>query len=223
MDGHSPVETSRAERIRRGDAPQLAAVFAEYRPRLERIARCRIDARVATRLNSDDLLQEAYLSAAQRCRHLEGDTDAQLFIWLRLILLQTLADAHRRYLGTRMRDAAREVGLRWRHPGGPTGSIGLVAPGANPSEAVRRDELAQRMHDALERMEPRDREIVILRHFEELANHEVAAVLGIEAKNASIRYFRALQRLRTILEQSGGNTTLISRHAEAGGGKATHD
>jgi len=197
----------RVERVRGGDREALAAAFEEYRPRLARTVRFRLDPRLAARLDPDDVLQEAYLGAAQRCAHVEGTTEQSLFIWLRLIVLQTLADVHRRHLGAQKRDAGLEVAMRQRSPSASaTMSMAqcLVASVTSPSLALRRAELAERLREALDRMDPIDQEVLALRHFEELANHEIAEVLGIQQKTASIRYIRALRRLKEILADVSG-------------------
>jgi RNA polymerase sigma-70 factor (ECF subfamily) len=129
------------------------------------------------------------------------------FVWLRLIMSQTLIDSHRRHLGRQLRDADREVGL-----GGPsfapTTSASLAAQLAGrvtpPSQAAARAEAAGQLEQAIAEMEPIDQEILALRHFEELSNSEVAEVLKIQKKAASIRYVRALRRLRTILVKMPG-------------------
>ncbi len=197
----------RIDRVRAGDAEALAAAFAEYRPRLLKTAHFRLDPRLAGRIDPDDILQEAYLSAAQRCSHVEGQTEQSLFIWLRLIVAQTLADLHRRHLGARKRDAGREVAGRMGDAATSTTmpmARCLLASVTSPLTALRRAEVAERLRAALDRMDPIDREVLALRHFEELANHEIAEVLGIQQKAASIRYVRALRRLKDILDEVSG-------------------
>jgi RNA polymerase sigma-70 factor (ECF subfamily) len=71
----------------------------------------------------------------------------------------------------------------------------------SPSQAAIRHELQARLHAALDEMNPLDREILALRHFEELSNNEVARVLEITPEAASKRYLRALRRLREILDE----------------------
>lgn len=198
---------SRIERVRAGDTDALTSAFEDCRGRLLRTVKFRMDSRLVHRVDPDDVLQEAYLSAAQRHQHVEGSSDASLFIWLRLIVLQTLAELHRHHLGVQKRDAARDVPM---HPGRPGGgdltSVSLarhlVGSVTSPSQALGRVELSERLRAALEQMDPIDREVLALRHFEELANQEVAEALGIEQKAASIRYVRALRRLKTILEDT---------------------
>lgn len=212
MTSPEPGEVTRIERVRNGDRDALAAVFAEHRPRLLRTAALRIDARLAARVSADDVLQEAYVSAAQRCGHVEGTSEESLFLWLRLVTLQTLIDLHRRHVGTQARSVERETGAKPASGTGATVNWGVALPGSqtSPTELMRRGERFERLRGAIEQMSETDREVLLLRHFEELTNQEVATVLNIEQKAASIRYFRALARLRTILEGLGHDSTLMA-------------
>jgi RNA polymerase sigma-70 factor (ECF subfamily) len=188
----------------RADPQALAALFTRHRDRLWRMVRVRLDRRLLGRVDPDDVLQEAYLDAAKRIGHFQSGDGASFFIWLRLIVGQTLIDVHRRHLGTRARDAGREITLHGRHapcPDATSASLAgeLIAQLTPPSQAAVRAETASRLEAALDDLEPIDREVLVLRHFEELTNGEVADVLGIQAKAASIRYVRAVARLKAIL------------------------
>jgi RNA polymerase sigma-70 factor (ECF subfamily) len=157
---------------------------------------------VAGRVGVDDVLQEAYLAAAQRHQHVRGDTQQSLVICLRLIVMQTLADIHRRHLGAQMRDAKRDRATRLADRSELTAmSLAATLMGhlTSPTLAARRGEMAQRLRATLETMDAVDREVLALRHFEELSNSEVAEELEIEPKAASIRYVRALRRLKEIV------------------------
>jgi RNA polymerase sigma-70 factor (ECF subfamily) len=129
------------------------------------------------------------------------------FLWLRLITGQKLMQLHRHHLGTRARDAGREVALY--HGALPEASstalaAQLLGHEPRPSEAAARAERILRMQEALNTMDPLDREILALRHFEQLSNAETAEVLQIRAAAASKRYVRALQRLKEILANMPG-------------------
>lgn len=198
---------SRIERVRRGDTQALAEAFDEYRPRLQKITEFRIKPRLLGRVDPDDILQETYLNAAKRCTYAQGDTEQSLFIWLRLVMAQTLVDVHRRHIGAEMRDAGREVSLQPESSSDDaTFSLAfhLLASITSPSLALQRAEMAEHLRASIDQMDPIDREVLVLRHFEELTNQEVAELLGLHRKAASIRYFRALKRLRTILEETSG-------------------
>lgn len=191
----------------------LADAFEKNRARFARMVRLRLDPRLIRRVDPEDVLQEAYIEAGKRRRHFrpaEGSAwEESLFVWLRLIVQQTLVDVHRRHLGAEMRSAGREVSLRI--PRGAMAqseslSLALVDKLPSPSSAARRAEQIQRVLEIFEKMNPIDREVLALRHFEELSNGEVAAVLGITQKAASIRYVRAMERLRLVLGGESSNT-----------------
>jgi len=199
------------ERLRNGDEASLAVLFSRHREKLWRLVQFRLDPRLRGRVDADDVLQEAYLNAAQRVRHFFEKPSMSFFVWLRLIVDQTLADTHRRHLGTRLRDAGREVRIdAGGHPHATSTSIAIQIAGSltSPSQAAIREETYRQLEEALESMDPMDREVLALRHFEELSNGEVAEVLGIQEKAASIRYVRALRRLKGILTRLPGFSDL---------------
>ena len=124
-----------------------------------------------------------------------------------MVVLQTLTDIHRTHLGAQMRDAHREISLEARpgpHNTSASMAAQLVANLSSPSQAAMRAEIAGGLEAALQTMSGIDREVLALRHFEELSNQETAEVLGIDQKAASIRYVRALKRLKVILSQTPG-------------------
>lgn len=162
-----------------------------------------MDRRLAGRVDADDVLQEAYLDAVKRLAHRDGSTEASRFLWLRMIVMQTLVDIHRRHLETEMRDAKRDVSMD-RAAGRQATSVCIAAQLAgsltSPSRAAERVETMNVLVKALATMEPIDQEIIALRHFEDLTNSEVAQVLELKPTAASNRYVRALDRLRKVLE-----------------------
>ena len=188
------------ERLRGGDQTALAELFANHRDRLRRMVELRIDGRLNGRVAPSDVLQEAYIDALKRYAHYFAKPDQSFFGWLRLIVGQRLADVHREHLGAAKRDAGRDVGL-----GGPAADSGFLAGFlaghlTSPSGAAQRAEAILSVERALDRLEPLDREVLALRHFEELSNGETAEALGIQPAAASKRYVRALARLRELLE-----------------------
>lgn len=193
-------------RVIHGDQQALAELFVQYRDRLRRIVSFRLNPRIASRIDVEDVLQEAYLNAQSRIAHVLRESTGGLFVWFRLIVNQTLADVHRRHLGTLARDAGREHSF---HAGGGDStafsiSSFLLGHLTSPSQALLRKELTEQLDAALLSMSELDREILTLRHFEELTNLETARVLEISEQGASIRYVRALTRLQRILEAIPG-------------------
>lgn len=194
-------------RLQIGDMTALGELFSLNRERLWRMVNFRLDQRLRGRVDADDVLQEAYLDAAQRIEHFLNNTTMSFFVWLRQIVLQTMIDLHRQHLGAQMRNAAREVSLHGAaYPQATSISLAahLLGNITSPSQAAMREEVSHQLEEALDSMSEIDREVLALRHFEELTNSEVAEVLGIQQKAASIRYVRAVARLRDILVQVPG-------------------
>ena len=176
--------------------------MAEHAPRLRQIIELRIDPRLSGRLDVTDVLQEAFLEARKRLSRYLGDSSVPVFVWLRGVVLDTLCDFHRQHLGAKMRDAGQEVPLQGRAVP-QTSSVALAAYLAgsltSPSQAAIREETARQIEIVLAGMDEIDREVLILRHFEQLTNDEVATVVGVKKAAASRRYMRALTRFREVL------------------------
>lgn len=184
----------------------LSNAFEQYRLRLKKSLITRLNPRLVKLIDADDVLQDAFLAARQRLEHFISHGDISPFVWLRLIVQQTVVDLHRHHFGVQKRDLRREIvnqeGPSWSQT---TVSIAqqLVAEVSSPSAAMKRDELHNELTVAIDSLSETDREVIVLRHFEELRNQEVAEVLGIEVKAASIRYVRALNRLKEVLMKCG--------------------
>jgi RNA polymerase sigma-70 factor (ECF subfamily) len=194
-------------RLAAGDQQALAEAFARYRSRLRRMVLLRMDRRLQGRLDASDVLQEAYLDAAKRAAEYAAHPTLPLFLWLRLLTGQRLMILHREHLKTKMRDVGQEVSLyRGALPQASSVSLAAQLLGrlTSPSLAAVRAEMQLRLQEALNGMDPLDREVLTLRHFEELSNTETARVLGIQKSAASNRYVRALGRLREVLASVPG-------------------
>ncbi len=191
-----------------GDESALAALFDGYRAQLRRMIRLRLDRRLSGRIDSSDVLQEAYLDVRRRLGEYARDPAGMPFhLWLRLVAGQRLTDLHRFHLGAQMRDAGQEVSLH-RGPFPQASSISLAAQllgkMTSASHAAIRAEHKLIVQEALNGMDPIDREVLALRHFEHLSNDETALVLGLSKSAASNRYIRALKRLKEILSSIPG-------------------
>ena len=190
-----------------GEEPALAALWERHRRRLRQMVRLRLDCRLQGRVDPSDVLQEAYLDLAARLPEFARDRPMPTYLWLRLVTGQRLAQEHRRHLGTAMRDAGREVALHpgpWPQASSASLAAQLLGRLTTPSQAAVRAERQLQLQTVLNRMEPIDREILALRHFEELSNGETAEVLGLSKTAANNRYVRALGRLRDLLEHVPG-------------------
>jgi RNA polymerase sigma-70 factor (ECF subfamily) len=190
-----------------GDPGSWAELMKRYRSRLRRMASFRMDSRLQSRVAPSDVVQEACLEAWQCLGSYVSQSHTPFFLWLRAVAGHKLGDLHRHHLGARMRDARREVSL-WQGslPGATSAALAaqLLGHFTRPSEAPVRAERKIQLQTALNAMDPIDREVLALRHFEQLTVSEAAAVLGIKEKAAGMRYVRALRRLKEILTGLGG-------------------
>jgi RNA polymerase sigma-70 factor (ECF subfamily) len=195
------------ERAAAGDPAATDELFTRYRKRLKRMIRLRLSRLLQGRIDDSDILQEAYLEAGKRLPEYQRDRPLPFFLWLRHIAGQKLIDAHRRHLGAQMRDAACELSLhRGPMPLATSESLAarLLGKLTSPSQAAIKAEARLCVQEALNAMDPLDREVLALRHFEQLSNAETAEALEINESTASSRYLRALVRLKEALGQWPG-------------------
>jgi RNA polymerase sigma-70 factor (ECF subfamily) len=189
-----------------GDSQALAELFNRYRDRLRRMVHLRLDRRLQGRLDPSDVLQDAFLDYSRRFSEYTANPTLPFYLWLRMLTGQRLIDLHRHHLGAKMRDAGQEVSLyRGALPQASSVSLAAQLLGriTSASLAAIRAETQLRVQEALNSMDPIDREVLTLRHFEMLNNEETAQVLGIKKTAASNRYIRALKRLKDLLPTWG--------------------
>jgi RNA polymerase sigma-70 factor, ECF subfamily len=195
------------ERLRARDRRALAEVFQRHRGRLRRMVELRMDPRLHGRIDPSDVLHDGFLDLAKRVESYLSDPTLPVFLWLRLVVSDRLAMVHRQHLGTEMRDAGGAVSL-YRDPLPPTSStnLALMLLGRliTPSNAAIRAEQVLRVQQAVNSLDHLDREVVALRHFEQLTRAETALVLGIAEDAGAKRYIRALKKLKTILAAMPG-------------------
>jgi RNA polymerase sigma-70 factor (ECF subfamily) len=207
MDKTPGDVTDPIDRLRAGGPAELARIFDSHRDRLTRMVELRIDARLRARLDPSDVLQEAFLDVAR-------DLDAYLaapnlppLLWLRLHVGRRLTTLHRQHLGTKMRDAGLEISLYRRAlPEASSAALASMLLGrhTSPTQAAQRAERLLRVQEALNSLDSIDREVLALRHFEQLGRAEAAQVLGITQEAGAKRYFRALKRLKEVLATMPG-------------------
>jgi RNA polymerase sigma-70 factor (ECF subfamily) len=203
---HSPIQSEHlAERLLAGDRSALDGLFVLHRRRLRSMVELRLDWRLRGRLDASDVLQEAYLDLASRLNDYRRNPKLPPFLWLRLVVGERLINLHRHHLGAQMRDPAREVSLyRGAMPEASSAALAaqLLGRHTSPSEAAIRAERTLKIQEALNALDAIDREVLALRHFEQLSRSETAQVLGISEDAAAKRYVRALRRLKVILAAS---------------------
>lgn len=207
MTGNSSETDGLLHSAAEGDKDSWGALLARHQERLRRMVALRLDQRLQGRFDASDVIQEAYLEASRRLADYLKQPNMPFFLWLRFITGQKLLELHRYHLGAQARDAGREVSLyRGSLPETTSAALAAQLLGhlTRPSEAAIRAETKVRLQEALNRMEPLEREVLALRHFEHLSNAETAQVLGIQESAASKRYLRALKRLKDILTSTPG-------------------
>jgi len=207
IEAETAPEEDALREIRQGNSEPLGVVLEGYRMRLERMLRLRLSPQLMGRVAVSDVLQDAYIEAAQRLpKYLEGDSSTgerkrmPLFLWVRFLAGQQLTKAFRFHLGASARDARRDQSLV---VGGVPGasSVHLASAiadsGVSPSGAASTNEVRELLAEALEALEETDREILMLRHFEQLPNKDIAHLLGLSESGASLRHLRAMQRMQS--------------------------
>lgn len=205
MSQSLPSQSEIVLQLSREREQALGHFFQLVRERLQRIIGFRLDHRLNGRVSQSDVLQETYVRAAKRLDHYLRQPDMPFFVWLRLEVQQQLIELHRMHFGAEKRDVRREVSmLGYAHSDQTSVAIAqhLAAQMTSPSELFRRAEKIAWLERTLNDMNEMDREVIALRHFEELSNEETARILDITPAAASKRYLRALKRLREISQST---------------------
>ena len=185
--------------LKTGDRSALGTLWDFYRPRLKRMVHVHLDSRLAARVDASDVVQDTYLDAQKKLPSYLEDPKVAFYVWLRVLAHDRLAKIHRQHLGTQCRAADREVQL----PADASAVLAsqIAAHGPSPSQSLREGELIDKIQRALHQLPPDDREIVLMRHFEEMTNGEVAQALGLTNSAATMRYGRALLHLKKLLTE----------------------
>jgi len=189
------------ERVRAGDQEAFNRLFARHRAELRQFVELRLDRKLRRRLDSSDVVQETQLEAASRLADFLERSPMPFHLWLRKTAYQRLLMIHRQHFDAARRDLQREVPLPERSS--LMLAQQLVAGGPTPSQEVSRRELARRVRSAVGRLSETDREILLMRSFENMSYQEVACLLEIQPDAAKKRHGRALIRLHAILVEMG--------------------
>jgi len=186
-----------------GDPRALGDLLTRYEDRLLRAVAFRMDRRLRGRVDPADIVQESYIDATARFDSYTKKPEMPFFLWLRFLTMQKLMQIHREHFGVKARDVEREVSIYDKQSPLATSAVlaaQLLGKHTSPSQAAMRGEIQQKLEQMLNAMEPIDREVLALRHFEQLSNAEAARVLNINESASSSRYVRAIRRLKHLLE-----------------------
>jgi RNA polymerase sigma-70 factor (ECF subfamily) len=185
----------------RGDAAARGRLLERHRRRLRQMVAVRLDRRLAARVDPPDVVQEALAEAAAQMDQYLRERPLPFYPWLRRLTGLRLAAAYRRHVQARRRSVSQE-----EPPPLPDEAVlelaeRLVCPHSGPSARLRRRERGERVRAALEKLPGPDREVLVLRFLEDLSTADAAAVLGVAEGAVKMRVFRALQRLRDLLDE----------------------
>jgi RNA polymerase sigma-70 factor (ECF subfamily) len=189
------------QRAQQGDRAARGQLLERFQPRLRRMIALRLDRRLAARIDPSDVLQESLADAVEKLSDYLRDCPVPFYAWLRQLAWKRLIDLHRRHVKAQRRSVTREEAaeLPLSHESALELVNRLIDRGNSPSSQLRRDVTRRRVRAALERLNERDREVLVLRHLEQLSTREIAAVLGITEGAFYTRHLRALERLQGLL------------------------
>lgn len=194
----------------RGEPAAVNALLDRHREALRHMVRSRLDQRLARRVDASDVVQDVLLEASTRLADYLRDPKLPFPIWLREMARDRIIDLHRRHRVAARRSLDKEQPLSPANFGDRS-SLELAGqlrdPELTPAANALRRELHERFLDALDRMDEEDREILVIRHVEQLSNSEAAKILGLSAPAAGMRHLRALRRMREILGESSGESS----------------
>ncbi len=203
MPSDEITDDQRVQRAVAGDEAAMAELFDQHRERLRLMIALRMDRRMQGRVDASDVLQDTYVDLAQQLPNYAKDPKLPVFLWMRRITGQRLSKLHRDHLGRAKRDAALEVSVH-RGPMPQASSCilasQLVGQFTSAGQKAIRAEMQLKLEEVLNALEPNDREILALRHFEQLDYGEIATLLEISEPAASQRHYRAVLRLKDALK-----------------------
>lgn len=190
-----------------GEAGAVDRLLGEFREPLRRVIGLRLDPVLARRVDASDIVQDVLIEATQRLKEYLKAPTMPFALWLRHLAQDRIIDTHRRHRLAQRRSVDKEQPIAKPAWASDESSVGLVAQlidaEKTPATAAIQQELARRLGEAVDQLSGDDREIILMRHAEQMSNQDVADALGLTEAAASMRYLRALRRLRTVLVPDG--------------------
>jgi RNA polymerase sigma-70 factor (ECF subfamily) len=192
------------EGARDGDEAAVNRLLDRHRQALRRMVELRLDQKIQRRVGVSDVVQEVLVEANRRLAQYLDNPAMSFHLWVRQIAKDRIIDAHRRHRGSAKRSVDRERPLAVP-AASDRSTYDFIAqlrdPELTPAAAATRQELAQLVENALGELSEQDCEIIIMRHYEQLSNLEIAQSLGLTEPAASMRYLRAIRRLKQRLQE----------------------
>jgi RNA polymerase sigma-70 factor (ECF subfamily) len=197
------------ERAKEGNPDAVESLLDRHRDALRRMIQLRLDQKIQRRVDVSDVVQEVLIEANRRLKDYLDNPAMAFHLWVRQIAKDRIIDAHRRHRVSAKRSIDREQALIV--PGDNDHSTMELAgklcdPSLTPAAAATQREIAKQVELAIGMLPDVDREIILMRHYEQLSNQDIAAVLQLSEPAASMRYLRALRRLRELIDQSSSSS-----------------
>lgn len=190
------------DKVGAGDADAVDQLLAQHREPIRRMIDLRLDPAIVQRLDASDIVQDVLIEANRRLKEYLKNPTMPFHLWLRHIAKDHLIDAHRRHHKAQKRGVEREQPIHrpaWSDRSSLDLAGQLLDQDLTPASAAIQEEMQNRLRDAIAQLDDDDREVILMRHYEMLANQEVAATLGLTEAAASMRYLRAVRKLRDLL------------------------
>jgi RNA polymerase sigma-70 factor (ECF subfamily) len=205
---HQPDTGELIERAEAGDARAGQQLLARHRKRLRRMVALRMDRRLAARVDPSDVVQETLMDAALRLPDYLRRRPLPFYPWLRQLAFERLVELNRRHVRAQKRSVQREEPGLLELPEDSAVELAgqLAGASGSPSQALVREELRGRVQEALARLSAKDRDVLVLRHLEQLSAADCAATLGLTESGFKARHVRALDRLRRLISAAGGGS-----------------
>ncbi|MEE2825168.1 MAG: sigma-70 family RNA polymerase sigma factor [Planctomycetota bacterium] len=208
MWSNAPQTEELLAQAQTGDASAVNNLLERHRNSLQQLVRIRLDQKIRGRVGVSDVVQDVLVEANRRFeRYLENPV-MPFHLWLRHIARDRIIDAHRRHRGTARRSVDREQN-RWSPPGHDQSSFQLASilndKRLTPAAAAIQREMSRRVEQSLSKLDEKDSEIIVMRHYEMLTNQEVAMILDLTEPAASMRYLRAIRRLKDVFLKDAPN------------------
>jgi RNA polymerase sigma-70 factor (ECF subfamily) len=194
------------DQARQGRADAVEQLLARHREPVRRMIDLRLDPAIVQRVDASDVVQDVMLEASRRLQDYLKNPTMPFLLWLRHLAKDHLIDAHRRHHQAQKRGVNREQPLHrpaWADQSSLELAGQLVDGERTPASEAIQQELQRRLHDAIAQLDDVDREVILMRHFEQLSNQEVAQALELTEPASSMRYLRAVRRLRDLLAPGG--------------------
>ena len=191
-----------------GDADAINQLMDRHRDALHRMVQMRLDQKIKQRVDVSDVVQDVLIEANRRLKDYLSNPVMSFHLWLRQIAKDRIIDAHRRHRVSAKRSVDREqqlaVPATMDHSTMELAAQ-LCDPELTPAAAATQKEMARRVEQAITQLDDQDCEIIVMRHYEQLTNQEIAQALGLTEPAASMRYLRAVRRLRDQLTDSSAS------------------